>query len=223
MTTQEAATQGTDERRLAAIRVEHASCVELRSDGSVECQVVYLLSLVDSLTAEADHHARQGSEIYLAFGDMQRQRDALANALRKVRDLFDNAMYAVQDDNGNSTLSEERHTAVAEAYNATTDVLTAALASVPVTPNADAEPLELPTQAQTNVAALASIPVNQGGEGKETAETFPSTEASEGQVVALCGYVFVPHQDPRSKPVCSRCVEEFEAQAGEPFDREGKE
>lgn len=33
-------------------------------------------------------------------------------------------------------------------------------------------------------------------------------------VTALCGYTWVPHRDPDTKPVCGLCVDEFEKVTG---------
>ena len=38
-------------------------------------------------------------------------------------------------------------------------------------------------------------------------------------VEALCGHTFVPGRDPRQYPVCTRCIEAFEAIQGEFGDR----
>lgn len=38
-------------------------------------------------------------------------------------------------------------------------------------------------------------------------------------VRALCGETFVPHADPRSRPLCQRCGEIFEQRSGRPWVR----
>ncbi len=41
-------------------------------------------------------------------------------------------------------------------------------------------------------------------------------------VEALCGHSFVPGRDPRKYPVCTKCVEIFEAARGEEFGDRGE-
>lgn len=66
---------------------------------------------------------------------------------------------------------------------------------------------EAPTRTVLGPPEMAHIVMTPAGEVDETPQAYVMRARVEGfEVVALCGYVFVPSKNPRELPPCDECV-----------------